>query len=418
MTENAEKINREGEEMKRFFMMLCAVVVICSFGVHPALSAEKVLKLGASVCITGRLAKEGNLVKDGYTLWLEEVNKRGGIKVGNDNYKVEIIFYDDRSDPQTGAKLTEKLITEDKVRFILGPYGSVITMATVGISEKYKVLTLAPMSNANFIFERGLKYFISVLPRASLVMRPIVDFSQHLTPKPKNVAIIHADDAFPEFIAAGVKDYCVEKGLQVLLFGKYPKDVKDVSSILFEVKNKAPEMLLCGSYFNDGLLISKQMKESNFAAKLVAMSVGPEIPAYVENLGKDAEGVIGYQMWVPTAPWKDPFYGTSANYAEMMKKRFGYIPSYHATAASVAGELLQLSIEKAGTLDIPKVTETLRNIKVQTIWGPMAWNEKGENTEIHASVIQVINGKVEVIYPFEGKTANAIYPFVPWGQRK
>jgi branched-chain amino acid transport system substrate-binding protein len=160
------------------------------------------------------------------------------------------------------------------------------------------------------------------------------------------------------------------------------------------------------------------MKESNFNVKLLALSVGPEIPAYVENLGKDAENVIGYQMWVPSAQWKDSFYGTSSNYAEMMKKRFGYIPSYHATAASVTGELLQLAVEKAGTLDIPKVTETLRNMKVQTIWGPMAWNEKGENTEIHASVIQVINGKVEVIYPFEGKTADAVYPFVPWSQRR
>ena len=136
-------------------------------GVGSALSAEKVLKLGASVCITGRLAKEGGYVKDGYTLWMEEVNKKGGIKVGNDRYKVEIVFYDDKSDPQTGAKLTEKLITEDKVKFILGPYGSGITLATSAIGEKYKVLTVACQANAVNIYERGFKYIISILPPAT-----------------------------------------------------------------------------------------------------------------------------------------------------------------------------------------------------------------------------------------------------------
>jgi len=107
--------------MKRVLMVLFIAALAIPLAAAPAWSAEKVLKLGASVCITGRLAKEGEYVKDGYTLWMEMVNQKGGIKVGNDKYKVEIVFYDDKSDPQTGAKLTEKLITEDKVKFILGP---------------------------------------------------------------------------------------------------------------------------------------------------------------------------------------------------------------------------------------------------------------------------------------------------------
>ena len=107
--------------MKKCVFLVLVVSLILAWNLNSAIGAEKVLKLGASVCLTGRLAKEGNYVKDGYTLWQEEVNKKGGIKVGNDNYKVEIVFYDDKSDPQTGAKLTEKLITDDKVKFILGP---------------------------------------------------------------------------------------------------------------------------------------------------------------------------------------------------------------------------------------------------------------------------------------------------------
>ena len=404
--------------MKKVFTILGAVGLVSLLASGSALSAEKVLKLGASVCITGRLAKEGGYVKDGYTLWMEEVNKKGGIKVGNDRYKVEIVFYDDKSDPQTGAKLTEKLITEDKVKFILGPYGSGITLATSAIGEKYKVLTVACQANAVNIYERGFKYIISILPPATYYLRPVVDLSQKVSPPVKTAAVIWADDAFPEYCGKGARDYVKEKGLQVVYEGKYPKDVKDLSSILLEAKNKKPDMLLGGTYFNDGLLITKQMKEQNFDVKLVGLSVGPQLPAFVENLSRDGDYVMGCEWWTPESPWKDDFFGTSKEYAEKMKKRFGYLPSYHPTSASVAGLVLQMAIEKAGTLNVEKVTDTLRSMKVTTVWGPMAWNKAGQNIEIHSSVVQVLNGKVEVVYPFEGKTANPVYPFVPWSQRK
>ena len=197
--------------MKKFFSIFVALLLFSVWGAGWAVGAERVLKLGASVGITGRLAKEGGYVKDGYTLWMEEVNKRGGIKVGDDRYKVEIIFYDDKSDPQTGAKLTEKLITEDKVKFILGPYGSGITLATSAIGEKYKVLTVACQANALNIYERGFKYIISILPPATYYLRPVVDLSLKLKPQAKSAAVIWADDSFPEYCGIGARDYCKEK---------------------------------------------------------------------------------------------------------------------------------------------------------------------------------------------------------------
>ena len=403
--------------MKKFLLILIVLVLVSVWGVEMSFSADKILKLGASVCLTGRMSKEGNYIKDGYILWLEEVNKRGGIKVGNDRYKVEIIFYDDKSDAQTAAKLTEKLITEDKVKFILGPYSSGITLATSAIGEKYKVLTIACQGSSDNIYSRGFKYIISIIPPPGYYLRPIVDMSQKLNPPAKTAAVIWADDSFPEYLGIGVRDYCTKQGLKVVYDGKYPKDAKDLSSILLEAKNKNPDLLLGATYFNDGLLITKQMKELNFDVKGVGLSVGPQMPAYVENLGKDGEYVLGCEWWTPHSPWKDDFFGTSKDYATMMEKRFGYSPSYHPTSASVAGEILQVAIEKAGTLDVDKVTETLRNMKLTTIWGPMAWNKAGMNTEVHSTVVQVLKGKVEVVYPFEAKTANVIYPFVPWTKR-
>ncbi len=403
--------------MKKTWMVLLVAALAALLLAGPAAGAEKVLKLGASVGMTGGLSKEGNYVKDGYTLWMEMVNAKGGIKVGGDTYKVEIVFYDDKSDAQTGAKLTEKLITEDKVKFILGPFGSGITQATSAIGEKYRVLTVACQANANSIYERGFKYIISILPPATYYLRPVIDMSQKVNPPVKTAAVVWADDAFPEYCGKGALAYAKEKGLQVVYEAKFPKDVKDLSSVLVEAKSKKPDILLGGTYFNHGLLITKQMKEQNFDVKMVGLSVGPQLPAYTENLGKDANYAMGCEWWTPYSPWKDDFFGTAKEYAQKMKARFGYEPSYHPTSASVAGYVLQLAIEKAGTLDVDKVTETLRSSNFTTVWGPMAWNKAGQNTQINSSVVQVLNGKVEVVYPFEGKTANYVYPMPAWGKR-
>ncbi len=80
------------------------------------------MKLGAAVSFSGKYAKDGQLLKKGYELWKERVNAKGGVKVGDRRYRVEIIYYDDQSDPKTTAKLVEKLITQDGVRFILGVF--------------------------------------------------------------------------------------------------------------------------------------------------------------------------------------------------------------------------------------------------------------------------------------------------------
>ena len=403
--------------MNRFLRFSIVLLVGLALVLPQAMAAEKVLKLGASVCMTGRLSKEGNYVKDGYTLWMEEVNKRGGIKVGNDRYKVEIIFYDDKTDAQTGAKLTEKLITQDKVKFLLGPYGSGITLGTSAIGEKYKVLTIACQANANKIYNRGFKYIISVLPPATYYLRPIIDMSQEIKPKIKTAAVIWADDLFPQYCGKGASDYAKERGIEIVYEGKYPKDVKDLSSILLAAKAKKPDMLLGGTYFHDAVMIIKQMKELNFNVKVLGVSVGPQLPAYVENLGKNGDYVTGCEWWTPFAKWQGAFWGTPAEFTKKMEQRFGYTPSYHPTSAAVGGTILAAAIEKAGTLDSTTVAETLRNMKITTVWGPMAWNEKGQNTEIHSAVVQVLDGKVNVVYPFAAKNADLVFPFPEWKKR-
>ena len=139
--------------------LISAVFLVYSLGLigspTPVNAQEKKIRVGAAVSMTGGLAKEGSLVKKGYEAWSEWANSRGGINVGGRMQKVEIVFYDDKADVATSAKLTEKLITEDKVDLILGPFSSGITAATSAIAEKHGYLTIAPFANGDFVYERG-----------------------------------------------------------------------------------------------------------------------------------------------------------------------------------------------------------------------------------------------------------------------
>src|ERR1700682_326408 len=111
--------------------------------------AQETVKIGAAVSLTGNFAREGNLLKNGYAYWEKLINAAGGIDVAGKKTKVEVVYYDDESKPQSSARLTEKLITEDNVKFILGPYSSGIATATAAISERYKVITMRRMANAD-----------------------------------------------------------------------------------------------------------------------------------------------------------------------------------------------------------------------------------------------------------------------------
>lgn len=245
--------------------MLISILLLGLTGIVSA--QENIIKIGVAVSLTGKIAYEGRLVKDGYEVWEDWVNSHGGITAGGINYKVKMVYYDDESAPVRGAKLTEMLITQNKVDFLFGPFSSSITFATSAIGEKYKIITIAPEANAVNIYERGYKYVFSVLPPAPMLMVPIAYMAENLDPKPKTVAIIVANDLFPLSCAEGFRDKCKELGFEVVLFEKYPAGATDISTLLTQVKNLNPDILADAGYTADSLMVIRQCKELNINPK-------------------------------------------------------------------------------------------------------------------------------------------------------
>ena len=410
----------EDKKVKKLIIivMLISVLLLGLTGI--VFAQENIIKIGVAVSLTGKIAYEGRLVKDGYEVWEDWVNTHGGITAGGVNYKVKMVYYDDESTPVRGAKLTEMLITQNKVDFLFGPFSSGITFATTAIGEKYKMITIAPEANAVNIYERGYKYVFSVLPPAPMLMVPIAYMAENLDPKPKTVAIIAANDLFPLSCAEGFRDKCKELGFDVVLFEKYPAGATDISTLLTQVKNLNPDILGVAGYTADSLMAIRQSKELNINPKIYAFSVGVMIPSFIAELGADAEYAFEGEWWLPGMKNSDKVFGTTADYVQACKDKFGpdYMPGYHVSSGSAAGTLLQLAIEKADSIETEKVREALSTLDVElATWPAIAFNEKGQNIKWPHPVIQVQNGKYVIVYPEASQENAPMYPAPEWKER-
>ena len=389
----------------RVFLALIAFLISLSF-------SQEVLRLGAAVSFSGKYAKEGELLKRGYELWKERVNAKGGIKVGNKRYKVEIIYYDDQSDPKTTAKLVEKLITQDKVRFILGPYGSAQVFAAAGVVEKYRALMVQGGGASSKIYRQGYRHVFGVFNIAPDYGKNLIDLAVSLKPRPKTVAIIYEKDIFSEDAARGALEEAKKKGLKVVLFEGYPKGTQDLSSLMLKIRTKRPDVVIGAGHFKDSVLVIKQLKQFRINPKFVGLTVGPPVPAFVKALGKDAEYVFGPVQWSKAFRYKDPLFGSTEGYVKAYRERYGEDPEYHAAGGTAAALALQIAIERAGSLDVEKVRKELLSMKVETFYGVIGFDETGKIVTKPMAVIQIQGGKPVTVYPF--REAEPVYPKPEW----
>ncbi|GAP62065.1 branched-chain amino acid transport system substrate-binding protein [Ardenticatena maritima] len=376
----------------------------------------KVIRLGAAVSETGKYAREGKDTRQGYETWRKWVNEEyGGIKVGDERYKVEIIYYDDEGDPDTAARLVEKLITEDKVDFLLGPYSSGLTMSTSAIAEKYNKIMIEGNGASESLFERGFKNLFAVLTPAGNYTQSGLKL---LADKgAKTMVLAYEDTAFPTSVAEGAQRWAQEYGIEVLAVETYPKDVADVSGIMSKFKDLNPDIFVGGGHFNDALLFVRSAKELDFVPKAMLITVGPSNPEFVSEMGADAEYILGPTQWERTMSWKGPWFGTAEEYAQRYEKLWGEPPTYQAAESTATALALHVAIENAGSLDTDAVRQALLDLDIMTFYGPINFDETGKNVAKPMGTIQIQDGNIVVVAPEEAAVAELRYPMKPWKER-
>src|SRR5437870_7928598 len=215
---------------RKIFGALAAAAVALAAAV--ASEAQGPIRVGASLSLTGTYAKLGKNQHEGYQLCQKELNAKGGL-LGR---KVELVVYDDQSLPPTGVRLYEKLITEDKVDAVMGPYSSPITEAVANVTEKYKKVMVSPLASTTSIFKKEprRKYIFMVVSPAEIYLEGLVDMAAKRGLK--TVAVINEDTLFSKAAAAGAIDLAKKKGMQIVFQEAYPKGNADSSGLLTKLR--------------------------------------------------------------------------------------------------------------------------------------------------------------------------------------
>jgi branched-chain amino acid transport system substrate-binding protein len=369
-------------------------------------AAQTPIKIGASMSVTGTYAKPGSYQKEGYDVCIDELNAKGGL-LGR---KVELVIYDDQSQPATAVKLYEKLITEDKVDAVMGPYSSAVSEAVANVTEKYKKVMVAPLAATTSIFKKGRKYIFMVITPAENYLDGLIDMAAKRGLK--TVAIINEDTLFPKASAAGTAEAAKKRGMQVVLQEAYPKGNTDFSALLVKIKAANPDVIAAGTYFDDAVAITRQMKELNVNPKMYGVTVGGDLPEFYDVLKQNAEYIYGATQWEPSLP-----YPGNQEFADAYKKEFSHEPSYHS-AAGYAGCLIYAEAAKrASSLEADKVREQLLKLETKTIFGEYKVDADGFQTAHKMVTFQWQGEKKVTVWPDDLAHAKPRYPTPPWNSR-
>jgi len=387
-------------------------------GAQGAANFDGTLVFGAPISLTGSTAKEGGLTRDGYDLWRDTYNNAGGINVGGKHYKIETRYYDDASNSQQAATLAEKLIKEDKVNFLLGPYGTSSTLQVSTVVEKNKMPMIEGNGAAESIFSQGYKYTFGVLSPAQNYLRGVIDLSLTMDPKPTTVAVLSADDPFSVEVADAAQRYAEQKGLQVVYYQKYPNASTELRAPITETKGKNPDLFLNSGHLQESVAIMQQAKELGFSPKGFGFSVGPSIPDFETTLKGDANAVMGGTQWTPALKYQgDDLFKTPEAYNSLYKQTFGYEPAYQSAESTACGVAFVKAIEKAGTTDPDKVRDEIAKLDVTSFYGQIKFDERGINATKPMAVEQWQNGRRVTVWPSDVAEGKALWPFPAWSTR-
>ena len=395
--------------MKRLSLVLLATLACAA-----SASAAPIM-LGASVQLSGPLANTGRYYQDGYKFAVDQINKAGGVKIGGAQEKLELKILDNQSDNNLGVRQYVQLVTQDKINLLLGPFASDAVIAMSSVSEKYQVPMIQGGGASDQIYSRGYKYIFGTLPSASLYFQSTIEAMGKLTPAPKSVALLYADDAFDVSVAKGTRDLLQKAGMKIAIDERYSTNASDFASLLARIKSEAPDAVLVAGHETEILNFIRQSKSLGVAPHLYSFTVGVPSADFRKALGKDADYAFGMTSWLPSPTLKDQYFGDAASFATEYHKRFGYEPDYHAASAVADVEAYVKAIEAAGSTDPAKVRDAIAKVDFDSLYGHIRFGAQGQ-INLPQTVIQVQDGKVVPIYgtSFIGKP---LYPMPAWSAR-
>ena len=378
--------------------------------------------LGAAVSLTGKYSSNGVHTQNGYNMAVDRINSMGGVKVGGKTYKFDIIYYDDESNPKRAAQLAERLINQDGVEFMLGPYSSGLTKAMAPVTEKYGVPMVEANGASRSLFTKGYKYLFAVLAPANLYLDVAIRTAVELNGgKGVKIAQAFEQDAFSQDVRLGILDAAEETGSEIIIDDKLPKELNDMAATLAKVKATKPDVLVVSGHTKGALTAIRQIAEMKVDVPMLAMT-HCDAAKLSKQHGKNAQYALCASQWHKTLTYKDKWFKDGMTYDKDFTEMFGYAPPYQAAESSAALLVFKNAFERANSFDQKKVRDALAATDMQTFYGNIKFAPGGQNVSKPMVLFQVIcdsSGKCEnkVVAPLKWASAKLVHPIPKWSER-
>ncbi|MEC9368934.1 MAG: amino acid ABC transporter substrate-binding protein [Pseudomonadota bacterium] len=373
--------------------------------------------LGAALSLTGKYAVNGQNTKDGYEFAIQAIKDKGGVKVGGKCYNFRIIYYDDESTPARGAQLAERLIDQDKVQYMLGPYSSGLTKAIAPVTEKYKIPMVEAEGASRSLFAQGYKYMFAVLSTSEQYLASSIALAAEVAekngkkPSDVKVAMAFESDPFSLDVRAGVVEDIGKYKMQIVIDDKLPRDLSDMSATLTKVKALKPDLLLVSGHEKGASTAARQIGEMKIDVPMIAIT-HCEAAKLTSEFKGTSEDILCPTQWSETLSYKDPILGSAKDYNDnFLKAHSNYkTVAYQTAQASAAVLVFKDAFERAGSLDKEKLRDALAATDTETFYGRVKFAPEGNNIAKPMVLRQIQDTKYVVVAPTKYASGKLNWP--------
>ena len=388
-----------------FAGLVLVLVMALSVPIQAKVVGNKII-LGSAISFTGKYSANGIHASNGYNLGVQRVNEMGGVKDGGKTYMLEVKYYDDESTPARGAQLAERLIKQDGIKFILGPYSSGLTKAIAPVTEKYKIPMVEAEGASRSLFTQGWRYIFAVLSTseqylASAVgLAAVINKKNGKAPGDVKVAMAFENDPFSLDIRAGVMDDAKKHGLKIVVDDKLPRELNDMTPTLRKAKALKADLLVVSGHSKGAATAGRQVIEMKVKVPMIAVT-HCEAAKLIKKFGAGVNGFLCPTQWAETLTYSGKHFGTAGEYDKLFKATFdGYknVP-YQAAQASAAVLVWAEAFERANSFDTEKLRDALAATDMKTFYGNIRFSQAGNNIAKPMVLRQIQDGKLNVVAP-------------------
>jgi branched-chain amino acid transport system substrate-binding protein len=388
-------------------------------------SAAEPIRIGFGMSLTGPLAPGGKQCLLAMEIWRDEINAKGGL-IGR---PVQLVYYDDQSNPANVPALYAKLIDFDKVDLLVSPFATnQIGPAMPIVMEKKRVYMALFGTGVNDAYKYD-RYF-QILPNGPESKRSLstgyFDVAMRMNPKPRTVAIIGADAEFSQNVLAGARANIEHAGLKIVYDNSYPPSTVDFTAMVRAIQAANPDILFVASYPADSTGIVRSVNELEYRPKLFGGAmIGLSFTAVKSQFGPALNGIVTNDNYVPEPTMKFPGIDDFLQRYQERAPRAGVdaLGYFVAPFAYAAMQLLGAAVTATGGLDQEKIAAHLHQERFSTIVGDVKFGALGEWEKTRILTIQYQHisgndvaqfkqpGKQVILYPPELKSGDLIEPF-------